>query len=65
MFLTISQQSISITLGRGLVFLGINGMGIVRRREGFQGYPSRPLSSFDPETVTIDPFDDAFDRLTV
>lgn len=33
--------------------------------ESFQRDPPRPLRAFDPETITIDPFNDPLDRLTV
>lgn len=48
-----------------LFFFGINRVRIMRCRKGFQRDPSRPFGSFHPETVTIDPFDDPFDRLMV
>jgi len=37
----------------------------MRRGKSFQRDPSRPLRPFHPETIAIDPFDDAFDCLTI
>src|SRR5207244_11201068 len=49
----------------GLFFLCINRMGLVWRGKSFQRDPSRPFSSFHPETIAIDPFDYPLDRFTV